>query len=116
VSDQFLPTFASTQESRPRPFFDTSVQSAASGAEYRIGRRTVSGYRVTLRFQLRSWLNEDRDLFGFFEAHGGMRDSWLHTGTDGVTRRWRFDVDSLEDIEYRGGGVYSGDIDIVTVG
>lgn len=120
MSDLYFPEFALTQVSRPRPFFDTAVQGAPSGPEARVGRRSVARYRIPIHLQLRTWLNEDRDLFGFFEYHGGMRDSFLFRYTDPRTNvstdyRCRFDVDSLDDLEYETGGLYSGTLDLVTV-
>lgn len=96
-----------------QPFFATTTGSASTGAEYRVSEALVR-YRYTLSATLRSWLNEDRDLFQFFEARGGMMDSFLFTDPwDGVERRVRFDDDAL-DLSVRA-GVWTGSFDLVTV-
>ena len=96
------------------PFFVTEIEGAETGPEYRTSKRIVVGYRYTMRAKLRSWLNEDRTLFQFFEARYGPQDSFLFTDRyDGVERRVRFADDDLGLT--LSGGVWSGTFELVTV-
>ena len=109
-----FPALPLSRQGRPIPFFDTAVQGATSGPEARVSRRGVR-YRIPVTVQLREWLGEDATFFGFFEAVGGRRDSFLYVDKAGATRRCRFDTDSLDDLDWAPGGVYSGTLDLVTV-
>lgn len=113
MSNQTFPTIAANRMESRTPFFETTIQSSDSGAEYRLKRREV-GYRYRLTLQCRSSANEYTDLFGFFEEHGGSQDSFLFTDPmDGIQRRVRFDQDELEVTSEP--GLYTVTVDLVTV-
>ena len=100
-------------------FYGDDVQEGYSGAEFRINRYAGPRYRYSFDAEfLRSSLAEIAEMHGFFEGHGGRRDSFLLVDpVDGVTRRVRFDEPELELVPFARGmtSILAGSVDLVTV-
>lgn len=100
-------------------FYGDDVQEGYSGAEFRINRYAAPRYRYSFDAEfLRASLVEIAELSGFFEAHGGRRDSFLLVDpVDGATRRVRFDEPELELTPIARGmtSILAGSVDLVTV-
>lgn len=98
-----------------RIVWSTEVQEAPSGAEFRPSYRTVPRYRYSYELISRDSFSERVQIEGFFNAHGGRRDSFLLVDpVDGVTRRVRFEDDEF-DMERLVPGVYSTRFDLSSV-
>lgn len=106
MSDQVFPVFPGMVLKERIIGYDTTVQTARSGKEYRLAWRMSPRYRYVWTIDvLRDPLNEAADFANFFMAHRGRWDSFLYDDTFWDTsvqpaptyltirRRVRFDMD-----------------------
>jgi hypothetical protein len=121
MSDVSFPTYGQTGAELPlvycetwAPFFETIIQAARSGVEYRTSQRGVLR-RYSMKATVRAYAADFAILSAFFMARRGTYDSFLFVDPwDSVVRRVRFDDDAFP-LQFDGGGVYSGTFDLVEV-
>ena len=118
MSDAVFPTFPLVQRGGTwAPVASTRIQSARSGAEFRIAQYASPRYQIGFEVKLREWTSpsELTTFLNFWTARLGPLDSFLYTDTQGTQRRVRFDDDEPDMVE-ESPGLWSVRVNLITVG
>lgn len=114
MSDAVFPSFNIIERERQwAPVARTVVQTAPSGAEYRVARQVVPRWRGG--FDLKLTVSDLTTFLDFWTARLGPLDSFLYTDPRGVQRRVRFDDDE-PDLMEEAPGMWSVRVNLITVG
>lgn len=118
MSNEVWPTFPLVQrETQWAPVVSTTIQTARSGAEFRIARYSASRWRGGFEVQLRTWTtpSELTTFLNFWAARLGPLDSFLYTDRTGTQRRVRFEDDEPDMVE-EFPGLWMVRVNLITVG